>query len=151
MKQVPVPDFPLCLGVLKHRNPLDRWPLPANFCLCGAILNLKAFYFGAIPDIMIELIVYGSVPQNKQSWQWLSGIETKLAQGLICLKSSTGNNEGVISLKWHRTYEKRKMTLLLDSCIMHSWIPMQYRTHTHSSRAITGDNTLITDYLCIYT
>jgi hypothetical protein len=41
--------------------------LPANFCLCGAILNLKAFYFGAIPDIMIELIVYGSVPQNKQS------------------------------------------------------------------------------------
>ena len=27
-------------------------------CLCGAILNLKAFCFGAIPDIMIELIVY---------------------------------------------------------------------------------------------
>jgi len=43
-----------------------RWPggphLPAknnftmDFCLCGAILNLKAFCFGAIPDIMIELI-----------------------------------------------------------------------------------------------
>ena len=45
--------------------------LPANlfftidFCLCGTILNLKAFYFGAIPDIMIELIVYGSVPQSR--------------------------------------------------------------------------------------
>ena len=51
-----------------------RWPggphLPANifftmdFCLCGAILNLKAFCFGAIPDIMLELIVYGSVPYS---------------------------------------------------------------------------------------
>jgi hypothetical protein len=46
-------DLPLCLGVLKHRAPLD-------FCLCDAILNLKAFCFGAIPDIMIELIVYVS-------------------------------------------------------------------------------------------
>jgi hypothetical protein len=27
-----------------------------DFCLCGAILNLKAFCFGAIPDIMIEMI-----------------------------------------------------------------------------------------------
>ena len=33
-----------------------------DICLCGAILNLKAFCFGAIPDIMIEFIVYGSVP-----------------------------------------------------------------------------------------
>jgi hypothetical protein len=49
-----------------------------DFCLCGAILNLKAFCFGAIPDILIELIAYWSVPQSKQSWQWLSGIETKL-------------------------------------------------------------------------
>ena len=24
-----------------------------DFCFCGAILNLKAFCFGAIPDIMI--------------------------------------------------------------------------------------------------
>jgi hypothetical protein len=38
-----------------------------DFYLCGAILNLKAFCFGAIPDIMIELIVYGSVPQSRQS------------------------------------------------------------------------------------
>jgi hypothetical protein len=38
-----------------------------DFSLCGAILNLKAFGFGAIPDIMIELIVYGSVPQSRQS------------------------------------------------------------------------------------
>jgi hypothetical protein len=29
-----------------------------NVCLCGAILNFKAFCFGAIPDIMIELRVY---------------------------------------------------------------------------------------------
>jgi len=36
-----------------------------DFCLCGSILNLKAFCFGAIPDIMIELIVYGSVPQSR--------------------------------------------------------------------------------------
>ena len=52
----------LCLGVLKHMDSLARGPilLPKNvftmdFCLCGAILNLKAFCFGAIPDIMIEL------------------------------------------------------------------------------------------------
>jgi len=38
-----------------------------DFCLCGAILNFKAFFFGAIPDIMIELIAYGSVPQSRQS------------------------------------------------------------------------------------
>ena len=53
-----------------------RWPgvggphLPAkiiftmDFYLCSAILNLKAFCFGTIPDIMIELIVYGSVPNT---------------------------------------------------------------------------------------
>ena len=49
-----------------------------DFCLCGAILNLKAFCLGAIPDIMVELIAYWSVPQSRQSLQWLSGIETKL-------------------------------------------------------------------------
>jgi hypothetical protein len=56
--------------VLKHRAPLARGAhLPTkinNFtidvCLCGAILNLKAFCFGAIPDIMVELIVHGSIP-----------------------------------------------------------------------------------------
>jgi len=26
-----------------------------DFCLCGVILNLKAFCFGAIPDIMIRV------------------------------------------------------------------------------------------------
>jgi hypothetical protein len=45
--------------VLKHRAPLVRGPIfrPKNpniftmdVCLCGAILNLKAFCFGAIPD-----------------------------------------------------------------------------------------------------
>jgi hypothetical protein len=69
-----VPDLPLCLGVHKHRAPLARGEggifLPKNiftmdFCLCGAILNLKAFCFGGIPDIIIELIVYGSVPQSR--------------------------------------------------------------------------------------
>jgi hypothetical protein len=38
-----------------------------EFCLSDAILNLKVFCFGAIPDIMIELIVYGSVPKSRQS------------------------------------------------------------------------------------
>jgi len=74
----PVPDLPLCLGLLKHRAPLVKGGgggggghLPAkkyftmDFCLCGAILNLKAFCFGAFPDIMIELIVYGSMPQAR--------------------------------------------------------------------------------------
>ena len=80
-----VPDLPLCLGVLKHRSSLTRGASSScqkqstmDFCLCGAILNLKAFCFGAIPDIMIELIAYWSVPQSRQSWQWLSAIETKL-------------------------------------------------------------------------
>ena len=68
-----MPDLPLCLGVLKHMAPLARGGchLPAknnfitmDFWLCGAILNLRAFYFGAIPDKMIELIVYGSVPHS---------------------------------------------------------------------------------------
>ena len=45
--------------------------LPKNvtmdFCLCCTILNLKVFCFGAIPDIIIELIVYGGVPQSRKS------------------------------------------------------------------------------------
>ena len=56
-------NLPLCLGVIKHRVPLARGMgafSAMDFCLCGAILNLKAFCFGAIPDIMIELIIYGS-------------------------------------------------------------------------------------------
>ena len=66
-----MPDLPLCLST-GHRWP--RGPhFPAkifftvDFSLCGAILNLKAFCFGTIPDIMIELIVYWSVPQSRQS------------------------------------------------------------------------------------
>ena len=63
-----MPDLPLCLGVLKHRIPLGRGAhFPANkkpmdFCLCGAILNLKAFCFEAIPDIMIELTACVGLP-----------------------------------------------------------------------------------------
>ena len=93
----PVPDLPLCLGLLKHRASLARGGLiflppkkiMMDFCLCGAVSNLKAFCFGAISDIMIELITYWSVPQSRQSWQWLSGIETKLlgASGYWQLKS----------------------------------------------------------------
>jgi hypothetical protein len=40
--------------VFKHRAPLAHLPAKTffsmDFCLCGAILNLKAFCFGAIPD-----------------------------------------------------------------------------------------------------
>jgi hypothetical protein len=58
--------------VLKHRAPLARGGgghLPANFCfvtmdfcLCGAILNLKAYCFGANPDKMIELTACVGLP-----------------------------------------------------------------------------------------
>ena len=48
-------DLSLCLGVPIF---LPIFFFTMDFCLCGAILNLKAFCFGAIPDIMIELIVY---------------------------------------------------------------------------------------------
>ena len=72
-----MPDLPLCLGVLKHMASLARRGeggsyscqnnFTVDFCLCGAILNLKVFCFGAIPDIMVELIAYWSVPQGRQS------------------------------------------------------------------------------------
>jgi hypothetical protein len=68
-----VPELPLCLST----GP--RWPGGASsscqffftmdFCLCGAILYLKAFCLGAIPDIMTELIVYGSVPTRSTSFR----------------------------------------------------------------------------------
>ena len=63
--------------MLKHRVPalagrggvfvavfLPKNFFKVDFCLCGAILNLKAFCFGEIPDIMIEFIVYWSVPHS---------------------------------------------------------------------------------------
>jgi len=79
-----------------------------DFCLCGAILNWKAFCFGAIPDIVMELVVYGSVPQSRQACMpdclcrptgssffraQVRGLIILLAQGLICPKSGTGYNE----------------------------------------------------------
>ena len=39
-----------------------------DFCLCGAILNLKAFCFGAIPDIMIELIATEQAVMTVAQW-----------------------------------------------------------------------------------
>ena len=102
-----VPDVPLCLCVLKNRAPLARGRSSCqkafstiNFRLCGANFNLQAFCFGAIPDIMIELIVYVSLPQSKQSWQWLSGIKTKLLGGLrlfMCLMVTNCSGERYFS------------------------------------------------------
>ena len=67
----------VCLSTGPHL-PANKY-FTIDFCfICGVILNLKAFCFGAIPDIMIELIAYWSVPQSRQSWQWLSGIEITL-------------------------------------------------------------------------
>jgi len=43
LSSYPVPDLPLCLGVLKHRAPMIRGTM--DFCLCGAILYLKASCF----------------------------------------------------------------------------------------------------------
>jgi hypothetical protein len=52
-----VPDLLLCSGV--QQGPVCQGGggkfFKMDFCLCGAILNLKAFCFGAIPDIMIKL------------------------------------------------------------------------------------------------
>ena len=71
-----MPDLSLCLCVLKHRASLaggwggiflPKYFFAMDFSLFGAILSLKAFCFGAIPDIVIELIVYGSVPLSRQS------------------------------------------------------------------------------------
>jgi len=63
-----VPDLPLCLGV--RTGP--RWPgdpsscqkyfFTMDFCLCGAILKLKEFCFGTIPEIMIELTACVGLP-----------------------------------------------------------------------------------------
>ena len=47
--------FTLVLRCAQAQGPVF---FTMDFCLCGAILNLKAFCFGAIPGIMIELIVY---------------------------------------------------------------------------------------------
>ena len=64
----PVPDLPLWIGGLKHRAPLVKVPIflsfffGMDFCLCGAILNVKAFCFGAIPDILIELTACVGLP-----------------------------------------------------------------------------------------
>ena len=51
-----MPDLPLCLGV--HKQRACQTNVYDGFFSCGAILYLKALSFGAIPDIMIELIAY---------------------------------------------------------------------------------------------
>jgi hypothetical protein len=55
--------------VLKHRAQLARGLSSCqqnfatmDFCLCDAILNLKVFCFGAIPEIMIELTACVGLP-----------------------------------------------------------------------------------------
>jgi hypothetical protein len=55
----------MCIDSAGFRTKIK---ITMDFCFYGAILDLKAFCFGAIPDIMIELIVYGSVPQSRQSY-----------------------------------------------------------------------------------
>ena len=70
-----MPDLPLCLGVFRHRLPpplaKGEGHLPAKKNVYGGLLlmwcNFKfegVLRFGAIPDIMIELIVYGRVPHS---------------------------------------------------------------------------------------
>ena len=54
---------PVCQGVAGIIF-LPKCFFTMDFCLCSLILILKAFCFRAIPDIMIELIVYGSVPHS---------------------------------------------------------------------------------------
>jgi hypothetical protein len=44
--------------------PVKKFIFEIDFFLSGVILYLKAFCFGAISDIMIELIVCGSVPPS---------------------------------------------------------------------------------------
>ena len=65
-----VPDLPLCLGVFKYRTTVGQGEgattcqnklFTVEFWLCGAILNLKVFCFGAIADKMRELIVRAQV------------------------------------------------------------------------------------------
>jgi hypothetical protein len=55
---------------------------------------------------MIELIVYGSVPQSRQSWQWLSGIETKLLGGLWLLTKKYNVANGALCLSTHKHNDK---------------------------------------------
>ena len=62
-------ELSLCLSVLGGYLPAQKKEFTMDFCLCGANLNLKAFCIGAIPDIMIELIVYGSVSQSRQAYR----------------------------------------------------------------------------------
>jgi hypothetical protein len=72
------------------------------------LLNLKAFCFGAIPDIMIELIAYWSVSQSRQSWQCFSGIETKLlgASGYWQKKSWRWSHAYVVQFQiWRRSVQ----------------------------------------------
>jgi hypothetical protein len=71
-----------------------------DFCLCGPILNLKAFCFGAIPDIMIELIAYWSVPQSRQSTKLLeaSGYWQKKLKIDSCLRGAILNLTAFFSI-----------------------------------------------------
>ena len=67
--------------------PAKKNKLRWIFCLCGAILNLKASCFGAILDIVIELIVYGSVSQINAGRPIGSASFRAQARVLICPNS----------------------------------------------------------------
>ena len=80
---LPVPDLPLCLGVLKHKAPLARR---------GGDLPAKKFYDGFLLmwcNFKFEGVLFQSDSRHTSFRAQVKGLITELAQGLICPKSGT--------------------------------------------------------------
>ena len=82
---LPVPDLPLCLGVLKHRAPLARWWGRGH-------LPVTNFYDGFLLmwcNSKFEGVLFQSDSRHTSFRAQVRGLITELAQGLICPKSGT--------------------------------------------------------------
>jgi len=105
---VPVPDLPLCLGVLKHMAPLARGPifLPNKKFYDGFLLMWCNFKFEGV------LLRSDSRHNDRVDSLWecatfkaqARGLITYLAHGCICPKSGTGRDRDHMAVGFTTTY-----------------------------------------------
>jgi hypothetical protein len=104
--QCTVPDFSLCLGVLKHRAPLARWPifLPNNVLYDGYLLKWCNFKF--------EVVLFRNDSKHNDRFDCLWECATKQAAMTVA--------------QWHRNQIIRGLLVIDKHHCLHILCPCSY-------------------------